>query len=83
MKANEKRAWRLFVDELPWLVEADRPLMELVCGFRGMLMNGGGLPTASSQVYSAMLSKLGATPVDRSRTQPRAEETMIDEFFDD
>ena len=83
MRPCEKRAWKLFVAELPWLVEADRAMLELACGLRGPMFLAKGISISSIQVYSAILSKLGASPVDRSRTQPIGNDAPRDEFFDD
>ena len=83
LPAAHKRAWRMFQAELPWLVEADRPMVELACSMRAQFMAGkGGMAINCIQIYSVLLSKLGATPVDRSRTQPlQFDEDEGDEFF--
>lgn len=78
----QREAWNSFVAEIPWLTASDRPLLELAsvlrAGFTADAMTG----INRLQVYSAVLSKLGATPVDRSRIGFTGdEEDEHDEFF--
>ena len=81
MTADQKKAWKMFADELPWLVESDRPMLEVAATLRALLIAGKGMAINNTQVYSAVLSKLGATPADRSRTQPLSAAEEEDEFF--
>ena len=83
LTAAQKRAWRLFKDELPWLVEADRAMVDLAASFRAQFTEFKGLSINNTQVYSAILSKLAATPVDRSRAPSFSSDGQRDEFFDD
>jgi hypothetical protein len=84
LPVSHKRAWRMFQADLPWLVEADRPMVEAACSLRAQLIAGrGDMGLNALQLYSSILSKLGATPVDRSRTQPLDPEREPDEFFGD
>ncbi|MDB5582931.1 MAG: hypothetical protein JWR80_8107 [Bradyrhizobium sp.] len=84
LTAAQKRAWNMFKTELPWLVESDRAIVDLAATFRADVMKAkGGVSLNSLQVYSAILSKLAATPVDRSRAPSFEPERERDEFFDD
>ncbi|MCP5431860.1 MAG: hypothetical protein H6923_01180 [Alphaproteobacteria bacterium] len=62
-----RKAWRLFVRELPWLARSDRALLELVCPLRARIMAGEALGTKLATFYRMVLSKLGASPSDRSK----------------
>ncbi|WP_079729912.1 hypothetical protein [Novosphingobium mathurense] len=73
----------MFKDELPWLVESDRPLVDLAAIQRAKLIEFQGLTINEVQVYSAILSKLAATPVDRSRAPSFLDDEEPDEFFGD
>lgn len=83
LSAAQKRAWRMFKEELPWLVEADRAMIDLAATLRAQFIAQKGLSINMTQVYSAILSKLAATPVDRSRAPSFPSDGMRDEFFDD
>ncbi|SLJ92881.1 hypothetical protein SAMN06295987_1026 [Novosphingobium mathurense] len=83
LNAKQRRAWRMFKDELPWLVESDRPLVDLAAIQRAKLIEFQGLTINEVQVYSAILSKLAATPVDRSRAPSFLDDEEPDEFFGD
>ncbi len=80
---DQRKAWDMFVAEIPWLTASDRPLLELAtvlrAGFNADAMTG----INRLQVYSSVLSKLGATPVDRSRIGVTADEEddPLDGFF--
>lgn len=80
---QQREAWQSFVAEIPWLTAADRPLLELAsvlrAGFTADTMTG----INRLQVYSSILSKLGATPVDRSRIGAPADdrEDETEQYF--
>lgn len=78
---DQCEVWRKFQAEIPWLVESDRSLVELATILRTRLIGGGEVGINQLQVLSAVLSKLGATPVDRSRINAPAEDEEPDEFF--
>jgi len=77
----QRKAWDCFKAEIPWLVASDRSLVEIACILRARFQQGGEAGINVLQTYSAVLSKLGATPVDRSRTIMRDDEPEPDEFF--
>ncbi|MBC7636310.1 MAG: hypothetical protein H7251_11980 [Acetobacteraceae bacterium] len=80
LDAAGRAAWIDFKAELPWLMESDRAMMEIVCVIRGRIASGEVGATLLS-TYQACLTKLGATPVDRSRIAVAPDEAEDDEFF--
>lgn len=83
LDAKAKRCWRKFKSELPWLTEADRAMVDLAAALRSSIENMGMAGVTGVQVYSAVLSKLGASPVDQSRTSGFPDSGGRDEFFGD
>ena len=75
-----KRAWEGFKRELPWLMESDRAVMEVCAQVRGLLLAGEEVGVTKLSMYQSMLSKLGATPADRTRIDAPDDEEE-DEFF--
>lgn len=76
------RAWEAFRRELPWLKESDRSLLEVVCTIRGRLLAGDDVGIQALSLLQSCLTKLGATPADRSKVSvPDGEEEEEDEFF--
>lgn len=74
------KAWEGFKRELPWLMESDRAVMEVCSQVRGLILAGEDVGVTKLSMYQSMLSKLGATPADRTRiSAPEQEED--DEFF--
>ncbi len=77
-----KRAFEAFKRELPWLTEGDRALVEVASSLRGRLIeDAAGVGVSALQALSAVLSKLGATPTDRSKISVPADEEEKDDFF--
>jgi phage terminase small subunit len=76
-----KRAWERFRSELPWLTSSDRALLEVACIIRSEMLQGGVVGIQKLNTYQAVLSKLGATPTDRSKVNVPDEEEAPDEFF--
>jgi hypothetical protein len=66
MSDPQKEAWAEFKDELPWLNSSHRALLRVACILR-VRMDGADVGVNQIQTYSAILSKLGATPVDETR----------------
>lgn len=62
----QRETWAWAVREWWWLAEADRPLLEMICVYRSMVILDTATPEQRRH-YSALLSKIGATPVDRSK----------------
>jgi hypothetical protein len=67
LNRKEVQAWHCFVYEAPWLVESDRALLEVACILRVKhhATKRGSLNETGA--FLRVLSKLGMTPVDRSR----------------
>ena len=78
---NGKSAWEGFKRELPWLLESDRAVMEVCAKVRGEIISGDDVGVTKLSMYQSMLSKLGATPADRSRIMMSDEPDEGDEFF--
>ena len=79
----QRAAWEQFVAELPWLAASDRSLLEIACVLRARLNSGEDIGINQLQVLSAVLSKLGASPVDRTRAPLADDSAEPDEFFGD
>lgn len=73
-------AWEGFKLELPWLMESDRAMVEVCSLIRGELMAGKDVGVTRLSMYQSTLSKLGASPADRSKISVPEEEDD-DEFF--
>ena len=80
LNADARAAWSNFCRELPWLLESDRAMMEIVASLRGR-MAAGDISATMLRVYQACLTKLGASPTDRSRIEIAPDDTEPDEFF--
>jgi len=78
---HAKRAWARFRAELPWLTAADNALLEIAATVRGRMLAGEVPGTTALSMYQSVLSKLGATPTDRSKVNVPDEEEEPDEFF--
>lgn len=78
---SAKKAWALFTNELSWLTASDGALLEVASRVRGELMDGADLGVTKLSMYQSVLSKLGATPTDRSKVMLGDDEEEADEFF--
>ena len=71
LKTDAAASWRLFADELPWLIHEDRAALEAASLARAALQAAARKDEAVSAAfigaYRGMLSALGATPTDRSK----------------
>jgi len=76
-----KRAWERFRAELPWLTSGDKALLEIASLVRGEMLKGEIPGVTKLSMYQSVLSKLGATPTDRSKVTLPDDETEEDEFF--
>lgn len=83
MTDGQAQAWREFADELPWLTSAHRPLLQVACVLRDRMNTDPEIGITALSAYSAILSKLGATPVDESKVNAGDEddEDPADAFF--
>lgn len=75
------QAWEGFKRELPWLMESDRAVMEVCAQVRGQILAGDDVGVTKLSMYQSMLSKLGATPADRTRVSVPEGDGDDDEFF--
>ena len=82
MTSGEVDVWNECRAEMPWLHASHRVLLRLVCKLAAR-MDEGELGVQASSVLSALLSKLGATPVDESKVYRGGEREPdpADEFF--
>lgn len=83
MSETEQSAWHEFADELPWLNSSHRALLQLACRLRARLNDDPDMGVNAMQAYSAILSKLAATPVDETRLNitPDDDDDPADAFF--
>lgn len=76
------KAWEGFRAELPWLMESDRAVIEVAAHVRGRLIGGEDVGVTALSMLQSILSKLGATPADRSKVSaPDGDDEQEDEFF--
>lgn len=76
-----QQAWEGYRAELPWLMEADRSLVEIASSVRGRLLGGQDVGVTALSMLQSILSKMGGTPADRSKVGAPDEEPQEDEFF--
>ena len=67
LNANEKKAWRMLKKEFPWLLESDRAHVEIVCLFRGKLIEGERPGVQALNAYRAALAQMGGNPADKTK----------------
>lgn len=78
---NGRQAWEGYRAELPWLMEADRSLVEIASSVRGRLLGGQDVGVTALSMLQSILSKMGGTPADRSKVGAPEGEPEVDEFF--
>lgn len=76
-----KSAWEGFKRELPWLMESDRALVEIAASVRGRLLAGEDVGVTALSMLQSILSKMGASPADRTRVMAPDDDDEEDEFF--
>lgn len=76
-----KQAWEGYRQELPWLMEADRSLVEIAASVRGRLLSGDDVGITALSMLQSILSKMGGSPADRSKVATGDDEPQEDEFF--
>lgn len=83
MTEAEQSAWREFAAELPWLNSSHRALLQLACRLRARLNSDPDMGVNAMQAYSAILSKLAATPVDETKVNhgDSEDEDPADRYF--
>lgn len=83
MTEEQKEAWADFVADLPWLNSAHRVVLRAACVITARMDADPDIGVQQIQALSALLSKLGATPVDETKVnhgEPEDEEPE-DRFF--
>lgn len=83
LNAAEKRLWKEFNEDLPWLGRSDRRLVELAVKLQHRIDTEPDCPVAVFAQMRMVLSAMGGTPVDRSRvaTEDEDDEDPADEFL--
>ncbi len=83
MSDGQKEAWEEFRAELPWLNSSHRALVQIACVLRARINEDPEMGVNALATYSAVLSKLAATPVDETKVSvPDGDEAdPADEFF--
>lgn len=81
LDTHGKAAWESFKKELPWLAESDRSLVEIAAHVRGRLLGGADVGVTALSMLQSILSKMGASPADRSKVMVPDDEQQDDEFF--
>jgi hypothetical protein len=83
MTEVQRECWEAFKDELPWLNSSHRALLQIACLFRARVEQDPDVGVQALSAYSAVLSKLAATPVDETKISHggEEEEDPSDAFF--
>ena len=82
MTDGQKDAWEEFRAELPWLNSSHRALLQVACVLRARLNDDPDMGVNAITTYSAILSKLAATPVDETKvSMPDGDDDDPDERF--
>jgi hypothetical protein len=82
MTEGQKEIWAELKAELPWLNSSHRTLLRLACILTARL-DDADVGVNQIQTLSAVLSKLGATPVDETKVHVPDDEDVdpADAFF--
>ncbi len=64
---SARTAWLMFANEMPWLAASDAALLEIAARVRGELADNAEVGVTKLSMYQSVLSKLGASPTDRSK----------------
>lgn len=67
LNETQKTAWEAFRIEIPWLTEADRPLVEMASILRAKMWTDPTPVVSSLTALRQCLSMMGASPTDRSK----------------
>ena len=70
-----------FKREVAWLAESDRSMVEIAAHVRGRLLSGEDVGVTALSMLQAILSKMGASPADRSKVSAPDGDEPEDEFF--
>jgi len=83
MTPPQAEAWREFRAELPWLTSSHRALVQVASVLRSRIDSDPAIGITALSAYSAILSKLAATPIDDSKVSAPddAEDDETARFF--
>ena len=83
MTECEKAVWHEMAGDMPWLNSGHRMLLRLACTIAARLDGDEEVGVSAMQALSAILSKLGATPVDETKVNhgDGGDEDPTDKFF--
>lgn len=81
MTEGQRQAWEAFRAELPWLNSSHRALLQVACVLRDRVDTDPEVGVSAIQAYSAILSKLAATPVDETKVMLGDDEEDEEEGF--
>lgn len=83
MTEAQREVWEEIAGDMPWLNSSHRILVRLACYHTARLNEGGDFGVSATTALSAILSKLGATPVDESKVDhgDDSDEDPADKFF--
>jgi phage terminase small subunit len=80
LSPEERMAWAMFVDEIPWLTQADRVVLEVASRLRADMMASRVPSISLLNLLRQCCAQLGATPADRAKiTVPNAPDADADE----
>jgi hypothetical protein len=79
---NGRRAWEGFKRELPWLMESDRAIVEIAAKLRGLVLAGADVGEGKLKLLQTILSKLGASPSDRTKIAYGDDDQETDDLLD-
>ena len=82
MTDAQKAVWRDMVADMPWLNRGHRILARLACVLAARMDadEGGEIGVSAAHALSAVLSKLGATPVDETKVNHGGDEDPNEPF---
>lgn len=78
MTEAQRTCWAEMVGDMPWLHSAHRVLLRLACYHAARLDTDPEFGVSATQALSAILSKLGATPVDETKVDHGGDEENED-----
>lgn len=73
--------WRRFQEEVPWLKECHRAVMEIASSVRADV-RGGRAKASDMRLLLSILSAIGATPATESRVRSSSDPDEEDDEFD-
>jgi hypothetical protein len=82
-KVSQVEAWQMFSDELPWLNQSHRSLVEIAASIRARVMMGDDIGIKALNLLRQCLGSMGATPADSSKVTMPVErvDDPADKYF--